>query len=163
MEAQELKFPSKSENIQFVEKFVDSVFEELNINRDYFGIVHTVLTEAVNNAIKHGNKNNPDKNVSIVFESKPEGLAFIVKDEGEGFDFTKIPDPTDINDDGSFYEGKGIYKIKTLADKVEFTDKGRAIETVFNIPGVNHQKSAQRARTLKSFFKEKFKTVFKEE
>lgn len=162
MEAQSLKFSSKAENIHIVEKFVDTVFDELNISRDYYGIILSALTEAVENAISHGNNNNPDKFVNIIFESKPDGLAFSVRDEGNGFDFTKIPDPTDIKEDGSFFEGKGIFKIKTLADKVNFSDNGKCIETIFSVPGVNHQIAAQRVKTLKSFFKEKFKTVFKE-
>jgi serine/threonine-protein kinase RsbW len=162
MEAQALKFNSKPENIHIVEKFVDTVFDELNISRDYYGIIVTSLTEAVENAMKHGNNNNPDKFVHIVFESKPEGLAFSVRDEGNGFDFNRIPDPTDVNEDGSFFEGKGIFKIKNLADKVIFSDNGRCIETIFNVPGVNHQIAARRMQTLKSFFKEKHKTVYNE-
>jgi len=159
MEPQEITFASKPENKHFIEKFVNSIFDELNISKDYYAVILTSLTEAVDNAIKHGNKNNPEKNVHIVFESRPQGLAFSVRDEGDGFDFAKIPDPTDVQQDGSFYEGKGIFKIKSLADSVNFANNGRVIETVFNVPGVNHQLASDRVKSLKSFFKEKFKVA----
>ncbi len=161
MEPQEITFASTPENKFNIEKFINSIFEELNISKDYFAIILTSLTEAVDNAIKHGNKNNPEKKVHIIFESKSQGLAFSVRDEGEGFDFTQIPDPTDIRKDGSYFEGKGVFKIKSLADSVSFSDNGRVIETTFNVPGVNHQLASKRVKSLKSFFKEKNKLVYK--
>jgi serine/threonine-protein kinase RsbW len=160
MEPQELKFSSTSEGIHHVEGFVNSIFDELNISYDYYGIILTALTEAVDNAIKHGNRNNPDKKVSVIFMSSPEGLSFTVKDEGEGYDFNEIPDPTVMNEDGSYYEGKGIYTIKSLANEVIVSDNGRTIETVFYVPGISHNISSQRIKTLKMFFKEKLSTVF---
>jgi serine/threonine-protein kinase RsbW len=161
MEPQEITFASNPENKLYIEKFVNSIFDELNISKDYYGIILTSLSEAVDNAIKHGNKNNPEKYVHIIFESKPDGLAFSIKDEGDGFDFNKIPDPTEVQKDGTYFEGKGIFKIKSLADSVTFSDHGRMIETIFNVPGVNHQLASERVKSLKSFFKEKYKLVYK--
>ena len=89
----QLIFPSLPENIHQVEKFVEDICDEYNINNTYFGNILVALTEAVENAIVHGNKNNPAKNVEIIFVSKPEGLSFTIKDEGKGFDINQIPDP----------------------------------------------------------------------
>jgi serine/threonine-protein kinase RsbW len=160
MEPQEIKFASAPDSIHLVEGFVNSIFDELNISFDYYGIILTALTEAVDNAIRHGNKNDPAKSVRIIFESSPDGLSFTVKDEGDGFNFNEISDPTAMNEDGSFPEAKGIYKIRSLADKVSFSDDGRAIETTFYVPGINHNISSQRIRSLKMFFKEKVSAVF---
>lgn len=160
MEIQELTFESKPQNIHIFENFINSIFDELKISNNYYGIIYTALYEAVDNAIKHGNKNNPNKKVHIYFDSKPEGLSFTVKDEGEGFNYNDIPDPIDTNEEGEFNGGKGIYLIKKLADRVNFYDKGRIIETVFNVPGVTHKSSTERASNLKSFFKTKYKTIF---
>ncbi len=161
MEPQEIKFSSKPENIHIVEKFINSIFDDLKISNDYYGIIYTALYEAVDNAIRHGNKSNPDKNVHLFFESTSDGLSFAVRDEGNGFNFNNIKDPTEVSETGEFNSGKGIYLIKKLADKVNFNDNGRTIETIFNVPGVNYKISSERQKNLKSFFKEKYKAIFK--
>ena len=147
----QLIFPSKPENIHQVEKFVEDICDEYNINNTYFGNILVALTEAVENAMVHGNKKNTAKNVEIIFVSKPEGLSFTVKDEGEGFDINQIPDPTDLSVDPEEIKGRGIFLIKSLADEVNFLTKGKGVEILFKTSSINNEIAVDRINQLKSY------------
>jgi serine/threonine-protein kinase RsbW len=147
----QLILPSIPESIHQVEKFVEDICDEFNINNTYFGNILVTLTEAVENAIRHGNANNPAKKIQITFESKPEGLSFIVKDEGNGFDINQIPDPTDLNTDPEESRGRGIFLIKSLADEVKFLEKGNMVEIIFKISSINNEMAVERIRQLRKF------------
>ena len=90
------------------------------------------LTEAVTNAIQHGNKYDPEKNINLQFIPNQKELVFTIKDQGTGFDFNNLPDPTEPNNIEKPH-GRGIYLMKHLADKVEFSDSGRSVELNFAI------------------------------
>jgi serine/threonine-protein kinase RsbW len=147
----QLILPSIPENIYQVEKFVEDICDEFNINNTYFGNILVALTEAVENGMKHGNGNDPSKHVRIIFTSKSEGLSFTVKDEGRGFDITNIPDPTDINQDSEEIKGRGIFLIKSLADEVRFLDKGKTVEILFKISSINNEMAVDRIKQLKKY------------
>jgi serine/threonine-protein kinase RsbW len=96
MEKLSVNFESKADNIVMAEKLVDDVCSKFKVDEDYYGNILIALTEAVNNAINHGNLQNPNKNVDIEFYSNGDhALHFIVKDQGLGFDYEHLPDPTD--------------------------------------------------------------------
>ena len=132
-ETKKLRFTSKLENITLVEKLIDDVCDLHAINRDYYGNILVALTEAVNNAISHGNMLNPEKHVTLLFESKKDNIRFLVSDEGEGFDFNHLPDPTSPENLEKPY-GRGIFLMKHLSDEVEFTDNGRTVQISFKVP-----------------------------
>lgn len=93
-----------------------------------------VITEAVSNAILHGNKQDPKKVVRLRFHTRPDPPTLIaeVQDEGAGFDPTKIPDPT--TDKNLLQEsGRGVFLMRSLADAVEFKDGGRCVELHFRL------------------------------
>ena len=123
-ENQKLLIPSKSENMVLIEKLVDDVCDLFDIKEDIYGHILVALTEAVNNALQHGNKANPDKQIEITFKIKDNTLYFTVKDEGPGFDFNNLADPTDPQNIEK-PTGRGIFLMKHLADSVSFEDKGR--------------------------------------
>ena len=132
MEQQKLRFPSKAENIALVEKLVDEVCSEYKVNEDFYGNILVALTEAVNNAIYHGNKANPQKQVELVFEPDEKELLFVVQDEGPGFNFNNLPDPTDpANLEKE--NGRGIFLMRHLADSVEFEDCGKKVKLKFRL------------------------------
>lgn len=147
----QLIFPSLPENIHQVEKFVEDICDEYNINNTYFGNILVALTEAVENAIVHGNNKNPEKNVEIIFVSKPEGLSFTIKDEGKGFDINQIPDPTDLNVNPDEQKGRGIFLIKSLADEVNFLKNGKGVEILFKISSINNEIAVDRINQLKNY------------
>ncbi|MBX7094359.1 MAG: ATP-binding protein [Flavobacteriales bacterium] len=126
----EINFPSRIENLSLVEKMIDKVCEEFKVNEDHYGNILIALTEAVNNAILHGNKQDPSKNITLTFENKETGLSFVVEDEGDGFDFQHLPDPTDpANLEKP--NGRGVFLMKNLADEVTFTNQGKRVELKF--------------------------------
>ena len=85
--------------------------------------VEISLREALANAIIHGNHENPRKHVYVRFRCEPDEVSFAVKDEGRGFDLTKIADPTAPGNTGAVH-GRGIYLMKALMDEVRFEEGG---------------------------------------
>jgi serine/threonine-protein kinase RsbW len=81
------------------------------------------------NAINHGNKFSPDLEVEAKVEFKDDVLIMEVKDRGKGFDFTKIPNPTE-EDNLHRNSGRGVFLIKKHMDKVEYFDCGRTIKMI---------------------------------
>ena len=132
MEHQKLSISSKSENIVLVEKMVEDVCELYNINEDNYGNILVALTEAVNNAIYHGNLADPGKQIDISFKSRNESISFIIKDQGKGFDYNGLPDPTDPKHIDQ-PNGRGVFLMRNLADKVEFEDAGSKVVLTFKV------------------------------
>lgn len=129
---QKLRLPSKAENLRLVERMVEDVCDIFSVGEEKFGNIIISVTEAVNNAILHGNKGNPDKSFDISFRSSAKDLTFVVKDEGAGFDFASLPDPTapeNLEKDS----GRGVFLMQKLADKVEFEDGGKTVVLHFNL------------------------------
>ncbi len=147
----QLVLPSLPGSIHEVERFVEDICEEYNINNTYFGNILIAVTEAFENAVRHGNNNDPARNVTIDFTSKPEGLSFAISDEGIGFNINDVPDPTDINIEVEKIKGRGIFLIKTLADEVRFPESGTKIEILFKISSINSELAIDRINQLKEF------------
>lgn len=132
MERQSLNFDSKSENIVIAEKLIDDVCNKFSVEEDYYGNILIAVTEAVNNAINHGNKQNPDKKVHMEFINRGDRLAFTVQDEGDGFDHEALPDPTDPENLEKI-SGRGVFLMNQLADEVEFSENGTKVEMKFKV------------------------------
>lgn len=126
-----ISFTSNTENIAIVEKLVDEVCETYKIKEDFYGNILISLTEAVNNAIVHGNKLDPNKNVSVSFSADQSILRFIITDEGPGFDYDNLPDPT-APENIEKPNGRGVFLMKNLADNCSFKDDGRIVEMEFD-------------------------------
>lgn len=130
---QQFILSSTSEAIAEVEKIVTNICTEYDIPEDAFGNILIALTEAVNNAVYHGNKNDPDKKIIIEFFNLHNEIIFTITDEGNGFDYKNLPDPT-IPENISKIGGRGIFIIHQLADKVIFKNNGKTIEIHFYLP-----------------------------
>lgn len=125
-----IKISSTNSNIRLVEKLIDDVCQIYKVNEDAYGNILIAVTEAVNNAIQHGNQNNPEKFVKIGFDNVNQYLRFNVSDEGNGFNYNALPDPTDpTNIDKP--NGRGIFLMKNLADSVEFLNNGKTVMLSF--------------------------------
>ena len=129
---QKINIESIADNLRLVERLIEDVCEVYNISEDNYGNILIAVTEAVNNAIAHGNENNPQKKVQIGFENGDKKLTFSVSDEGKGFDFTSLPDPTDPENIDKL-NGRGVFLMKHLADKVEFNQNGKEVLLTFNL------------------------------
>ncbi len=108
--------------------------KKLNISDDKLAYIVIATTEAVINAIQHGNKLDPQKQVFLKVENINEFLLVSVEDEGEGFDPTTLSDPRDA-DNILKERGRGIFIIRNLADKVEIetSSAGTIINMFFKI------------------------------
>ena len=127
-----IEIPSLSENIRMIESFIDNAREKFHLNEDIYGNIMIAVTEAVNNAIRHGNKSDSGKNVSLSLTLEEGLIKFRIQDEGTGFDFHNLPDPTapeNIEKPG----GRGIFLMKHLADEVDFSKEGKVVELSFYI------------------------------
>jgi serine/threonine-protein kinase RsbW len=132
IKAKEIKIASKTENIRLVEKFIDGLCEEHKVNQDFYGNILIAITEAVNNAIIHGNQSDPGKNIIVTCKSNSNKLSFLVEDQGGGFDYQNLPDPTSP-DNIEKPNGRGVFLMRNLADEVKFNDSGSIVELVFDL------------------------------
>lgn len=126
-----LAIPSDFDSVGQVEILVDKVCNQLGVNEDFYGNVLIAVTEAVNNAIEHGNKRNADTEVNLAVGDNLKEFCFNVKDQGRGFDFNNLPDPT-APENILKENGRGIFLMKNLADEVEYEDGGRSVNIYFN-------------------------------
>ncbi len=127
-----IRIPSLLENIRIVESFIDNARDRFNLNDDIYGNIMVAVTEAVNNAIIHGNGKDKDKEVDLSLEVGKKELYFTIKDQGKGFDPDSLPDPTAPENLLSI-GGRGIFLVKNLADKVDFLDNGTTVKMTFNV------------------------------
>ena len=125
-----IQVPSLAENIRMIESFIDNAKEKYNLDEDIYGNIMIAVTEAVNNAIKHGNRGDKSKNVFLSLLLEDNVIRFHIKDEGPGFDFENLPDPTtpeNLEKPG----GRGIFLMKNLSDEVQFKNQGSEVEITF--------------------------------
>lgn len=128
-----LQLPSRIDSITIVENFIDELSEKYSFSDEIYANVLTCLSEAVINGIIHGNLENPEKKVYINLEViKDKRLVFTVSDEGDGFDFNNLPDPT-APENLENLTGRGVFIIKKLADQCIFNSKGNELELHFKI------------------------------
>ena len=132
MNSIKIEIPSLSDNIRMIESFIDNAKDKYHLDDDIYGNIMIAVTEAVNNAIKHGNKNDKGKNVTLTLSLEEGRIHFNVRDQGNGFDFQNLPDPTapeNLEKPG----GRGIFLMKHLADEVNFQDDGKEVRLAFYI------------------------------
>jgi len=125
-----IEISSSLNNITEVESLIDKVCEDLNLNEDNYGNILIAVTEAVNNAIIHGNESQDVKLVKVGVDKAEEGVVFTIEDEGAGFDFDNLPDPT-APENIEKPDGRGIFLMKNLSDGVEFDQGGSKVSITF--------------------------------
>ena len=119
-----LTFASNPRNIVRVETFLKKIGKVVHLDEIQLNKLMVSLTEAVNNAIFHGNKANPAKKVHVTCELLPGWMLIMVDDEGLGFKPEKVGNPL-AKENLLRESGRGIFLMRTLMDKVEF-DVGKA-------------------------------------
>jgi serine/threonine-protein kinase RsbW len=125
-----IRIESTIENLRIVENAIDEATTLIGISQDNYGKILVSAMEAVNNAILHGNRSNPDKFVEIEISSKENQLEIIVTDEGKGFKPESVPDPT-TPENIEALNGRGIYLMSHLADKIKYSERGNSVTMVF--------------------------------
>jgi len=125
-----LKIESRMSNLRIIENAIDEVTGAIGIKQDDYGKIMVAALEAVNNAITHGNKANPQKLVDVEIDFDNDEIRITVSDEGEGFRPDKIPDPT-LPENIEELSGRGVFLMTKLADSIKFNEKGNSVTMSF--------------------------------
>lgn len=120
---------SSQDQLPKVEKLLDRLSKYYHLNEEKADNLAIVLTELVNNAIIHGNKNRPEKKVTIKARCYSDRVEISVKDQGKGFNPDKLRDPRDPENIWR-ENGRGIFLVKNLIDKVEFHPTATGMEII---------------------------------
>lgn len=125
-----LKIESKMSNLRIIENAIDEITNTIGINQDNYGKILVASLEAVNNAITHGNKSDPQKLVDVEIVVEKNEFRVTVTDEGPGFNPSLIPDPT-APENIEELSGRGVFLMTKLADSIKFNEKGNGVTMVF--------------------------------
>ena len=121
---------SDVENLKIVETVVDTLSKKLGIPDEVYGKILISTVEAVNNAILHGNKGDTKKMVKVDFTADGNFFNVTVTDEGEGFEYNNLPDPTDPKNIENLH-GRGVFLMRNLCDEIVFNDSGNEVKMQF--------------------------------
>ena len=127
-----LQLPSKPESITLLEELIEKIADKHNVSEDTFANMMTCLNEIAINAIIHGNKLDENKKVIINAEVDAKRVIWTVTDEGPGFDYDHLPDPTAVENLENL-TGRGVFIVKQLADQCIFNSTGNEVELHFKI------------------------------
>ena len=135
MEKQQLSYTFKStlEELNRLPYILDQISKTFGLNSETEAKLMLTVSEAVTNAIRHGNKENPAKKATmIVTGTNHNELEITVSDEGDGFKPQEVPDP--LADENLLKtSGRGVYLMKEYADKVSYNEKGNELTLTFKL------------------------------
>lgn len=115
-----------------VERFLLKVNRLLHLDEVQFNKLFVATSEAVNNGILHGNNRNPNKKITVTCEVDTKSVIVRVRDEGKGFDFKHLLNP--VKKENLLLEnGRGIFVMRTLMDKVEYSITPEGAEVVMKL------------------------------
>ncbi len=127
-----IELVSQKSSISEIEPLLKNLQESIGINEDIYHSILIAITEAVNNALIHGNKLDVSKKVVFQINLFPNEIEFIIEDEGNGFNPDLVPDPRHpenlLKDNG-----RGVFLIRNLAFKSQYesTEKGTKVKIYF--------------------------------
>lgn len=114
-----LVIASRFENIELVQVVLDDALRQVAANDDQRHWIGLALREALANAIKHGNRQDPERRVEVAATVSPLEIRVRVVDQGEGFDPDAVRDP--LSPENRFRaDGRGIFYMRRLMDEIEF-------------------------------------------
>lgn len=125
-----LKIESKLSNLRLIENAIDEITGAIGIKQDNYGKIMVAALEAVNNAVTHGNRSDPNKIVDVEIAFEDNDINITVTDEGEGFNPDSIPDPT-MPENIEELSGRGVFLMTKLADSIKFNEKGNSVKMSF--------------------------------
>lgn len=125
----DLELPSDLTLMNSVLEYLLGRVEKLGMVEVEQSNLFVALDEAFVNAVKHGNRNNPEKLLRVTGELSAREAIFTVEDEGDGFDIREIPDPTDP---ANLFKssGRGVLLIYNIMDEVEYSHGGAKLRMV---------------------------------
>jgi serine/threonine-protein kinase RsbW len=126
-------FRSELSELEQLPPFLEEVENTFTLSDDVKARLMLVLSEALTNAILHGNKLDSEKLARVkVWTENNEKLCVKVEDEGSGFDPAKLPDP--LKEDNLLKpSGRGVYLMREYADSVAYNDRGNILQISFSL------------------------------
>lgn len=121
--------PSTLASINKAEKATAEVAAKSGFEPEECDHIALALREAVVNAVLHAHCFDPAKRVTLFFETTPEALTITVRDQGPGFDASKIPDPL-APENLLKSSGRGVFLIRAFMDEIRFQDMSPGTEVV---------------------------------
>jgi serine/threonine-protein kinase RsbW len=113
-----------------------SVFEQIqsklvdhHFGKDDIFAVHLTLEEAFLNAVKHGNKSDPSKKVTVDYSIDTDKIEISVTDQGPGFQPDSIDDPR-FGENLFKPGGRGLLLMNSYMDMVKFNEQGNSVYMV---------------------------------
>jgi serine/threonine-protein kinase RsbW len=108
-----------------IEEILSSL-KTLGWTREQWFGVWMALEESISNAVRHGNKHDPNKQVYVDCELSPERFFVKIRDEGAGYDPCTVPDCC-ANENLEVPGGRGLALMRAYMNRVELTDQGRCV------------------------------------
>lgn len=130
---QTLCLKSSYEEVEKVEKLLNSLQDELGFNNEFYAHLMLAVSEAATNGIVHGNQLEKSKSVVIKAFRDKERLIIETQDEGEGFNPETLPDPL-AKENLLKASGRGVFLMEEYADNVEYADGGSKLILTFKLP-----------------------------
>jgi serine/threonine-protein kinase RsbW len=118
----ELTIPSRLEELEAVQKLISEATTAFGLTEDIAYWMELSVSESVINAIRHGNRCDPEKNARVSISFDGESVEVVVEDQGEGFNFEDLADPTQAE---NLLKpcGRGILIIRSFMDEVKLSHK----------------------------------------
>ena len=123
---------SKRNEIRKFELLLEKSNEEFNLPVERFINLQIACSEALINAIVHGNRESEDKKVYTEIAYDDMSLFVKINDEGDGFDMSRLPDPTS-NENLLKEHGRGIYIIRSLVDDFRCSSSENGTEFILTV------------------------------
>jgi serine/threonine-protein kinase RsbW len=122
-------FASRQNAVVKAEKLAERVTRKLQFDESDRMDIAIAVTEAVNNAVEHGNRQSASKIVTVRFEFSNKILRIIVRDQGDGFALRDVEDPL-APENLTKPNGRGLLILDSLMDSVEVKPSPQGTEVV---------------------------------
>jgi len=123
---------SNRNEIRRFEVLLEQANQKFNLAAEKFINLQIACSEALINAIVHGNKEDESKSVFTNIEMNQLKMCVRIKDEGKGFKIEQLPDPT-LNENILKESGRGIYIIRSLVDEFECNSSEKGTEFILTV------------------------------
>jgi len=121
--------PSDTIHLATIDDFISNKLAEAGVSSSSIADIAISVSEAVNNAIEHGNAGDQNKKITVKIEFKENDLDISIKDQGKGFDPGSVPNPTD-KENLLKKVGRGIFIIRSLVDSIDFNFTSDGTEVI---------------------------------
>jgi len=134
---QSVVVPGTASAVRRICKQILSKARTYKYSRNDIFAIHLALEEAFINAIKHGNKMDPSKEVKIEYFVTADKVDISIMDQGRGFNADNIPDPR-VGDNIYKTSGRGLFLMRSYMNVVEFNKAGNCVHMVKYKNGKKH-------------------------